>query len=257
MNEHVGVYGIVGLIAVFAAAGVFLTLNAPDSNVVVVENTRLIPSVSPSLSSPGLLSRPFIIVGRGITGAAVANNSDVGTGNVTFNATTDLNMNKSTITCIAELDVGATSAVLNTCNDNGGGGTATSGGAIACDGNTSKSVLANISTCDGGFYLANEGRHATLKATVSGSGPYDAIKTYLYNTSTSCNATTSCATAAAPVTLTGAQAVLCKNLTSSSTACQCMKIEITAYSNVVSAKAGTPISFQKNDTLVTPVEASC
>ena len=254
MNEQTGVYGIVGLIAVFAAAGVFLTLNAPDSQVVVLEGARFIPSVSPQIPS-SMAFRPFSVVGKSITGAATFYE---GNATVNLNTTIDLFMNKSTITCSAELTTDASSAVLNTCNDNGGGGSATSGGAIYCDSGTSKLTLTNISACDGGFLVTNEGVGGQLRATLlaNSSGPFNTISTYMYtNFTPSCSSSCNNATAASPNTLSSTAGVLCGNFTSTSAVCQCLKISITSFANIASAKSGTPILFTKNDTIVTPAQS--
>ncbi len=250
--EEKGMYGILALVAVFAAAGIFLAVSNDGPQVVYVETgAQAAAQVPVQASIPArIMSAPFRVLGRGITGAV---EYQVGNATTNFTSTIDLIMNKSVIGCSAQITSGASSAYLNTCNDNGGsGGTPTSGGTITCDGGTDKSDAANISTCDGGFLLTNNGIEAKLNAQLNeSSGPFNSLYTYIYNIN-GCNASCSVADPGSLVTLSGSDQSLCDNMTSAGAVCQCIGISITSLPNLAAAKAGTPITFKKRDTLATP-----
>ena len=170
----------------------------------------------------------------------------------------ELLMEKSIITCTAELNSGASSAVLNTCNDNGGAGSPNpnSGGSIVCDGGTAKDSASNISVCDGGFSVFNDGLEGKFQTNLTNSsGPVDSLYTYIYN-HTGCTSSCSLATPASPLTLNSTVQTACNNFTSSGRMCQCLTLEITSAQNIISAKTGTPVTLMVQDSITTPA-VSC
>ena len=169
-----------------------------------------------------------------------------------------LTLEKAVVTCNAQVNQSATSAVLNTCNDNGGSGSPNpnAGGTITCDDGTGKSDAANVSTCAGGFKLQNDGLPVKLSAKLlSSSGPIDSLSTYLYNIS-GCAGSCNLVPSSSPLALTGSDQTLCNTFSSGGELCQCMTVQISSPVNVLAAKAGVPIVFKKQDSVTTP-SVSC
>lgn len=248
--EEKSMFAVLAIVALFAAAGVFFTLSNDGPSVVYVQSgaSEAVSAAPARASVPArILTAPFRVLGKGITGAA-----EVQIGNATTNFTnvTDLVMNKSIISCSASLDSGSVTAYLNTCNDNGSiGGTPNSGGTITCDGGTN--ATADPATCDGGFQLTNAGRNATLVAKLNASsGPVDNINTYLVDIN-GCNSTNTVASPGSLVTLNSTDQTLCTTMVGNGAVCQCMALDINSPSNMASAKSGTPVTFRKQDTLTT------
>lgn len=191
-------------------------------------------------------------------------------GSVSLNTTIDLvlnNTNNPGIVCTAAVDQGATSVFLNTCNDGGGAGGSANVGlqqnvSLFCDGvdgatgpftNASNAPL----TCTGGFLLTNMGVSGELNATLVSLSNADNLYSYLYNATTdgcACQQVIA-STAEASREITASTRRLCGNLTTRGAVCQCVGIKVTNNVKVAALKAGTPISFIKNDTLSAP--ASC
>jgi len=255
-ESNIGLYVVLGVVVAFAGVGMFMTFqNNAASQVVYVQEGLGARQAGPAVSYlPRLASAPFRIFGRGITGADV---TQVGNSTVNFTQTIDLAMTKNTITCTAQLTQGATSAFLNTCNDNGGSGSPNpnSGGTIVCDSGTNKTNSTQIAACDGGFFLTNNGVSGKLSAFLNASsGPVNSVKTYVYNY-TGCTANCTVALSSSPVTLNSTDQTLCNTFISGGSVCQCMTIGITSAANVLSAKSGTPVTFRKQDTVTTPATA--
>ncbi|VVB81788.1 Uncharacterised protein [uncultured archaeon] len=166
MDSHtVGIYGVLLAVVLVGVVGLYFTSMAGnETSVVYVGGGYSAPQITawtpPFFSKLAEVTKPFRIIGRGITGM---DTSQTGTGTITNQRVFDLRMMKSTIVCNATLEQNVSDIVLFTCNQTG------EGAGITCDEGavTDAASCASTGANDGAFVIYNYGAEGALNATLN------------------------------------------------------------------------------------------
>lgn len=267
--------GILLAVVAVGIAGLYFTMSAsPEATVIYTSYGGGAGGGAPSVSRPYSFTRPFTVLGRGLTGLSSMRS---GTGVLNLTGSIDLRMPKNTIICTGQIFQDSTEAHLYTCGDANN-----TGGSIDCDalapGGTGSSLSdpTNSTTCsstqnNGAFLIQNHGVNATLLANLTNvtlSGIVNNNITFdntLYNCVDKPGCAPNCNLCPAPNTtgcfkelpggLTGAPQNIteCRHfLSSTPCACECFSIHITQEEELHRLRAGDILEFVVKKTFITP-----